>query len=45
MRNWDGTMDVDSAAATIAVYSRDKLKEMLLKAKLGDDWTRVQVVP
>jgi penicillin amidase len=38
MRNWDGTMDVDSAAATIAVYSRDKLKEMLLKAKLGDDW-------
>ena len=35
MRNWDGTMDVDSVAATIAVSSTDKLKEMLLKAKLG----------
>ena len=38
MRAWDGTMDTDSAAATIAVFSRDKLKELLLKAKLGDDW-------
>ena len=38
MRNWDGTMDVDSVAATIAVSSTDKLKEMLLKAKLGEDW-------
>jgi penicillin amidase len=42
MRNWDGTMDVDSAAATIAVYSRNKLEELLLKAKLGDDWTQYQ---
>ncbi len=39
MRNWDGSMDVDSPAATIAVYSGEKLKEMLLKAKLGDAWT------
>jgi|HubBroStandDraft_4_1064222.scaffolds.fasta_scaffold05740_2 penicillin amidase len=45
MRNWDGTMDVDSAAATIAVYSREKLKEMLLKAKLGDDWTMYRWFP
>ncbi len=45
MRNWDGTMSVDSAAATIAVYSRDKLKEMLLKAKLGDDWTLYRWFP
>ena len=39
MRNWDGTMDTDSAAATIAVFSREKLKELLLKPKLGEDWT------
>ena len=39
MRNWGGAMDVDSVAATIAVYSGDKLKEMLLKGKLGDEWT------
>ena len=39
MRNWNGAMDVDSVAATIAVYSTDKLKEMLLKSKLGADWT------
>ena len=38
MRNWDGTMGVDSAAATIAYYSREKLKEMLLRAKLGEQW-------
>ncbi len=38
MRAWDGTMDTDSSAATIAVFSRDKLEELLLKAKLGDDW-------
>jgi len=38
MRNWDGTMAVDSAAPTIAYYSRGKLNELLLKPKLGDDW-------
>ena len=39
MRNWDGSMDTDSAAATIAVFSREKLKELLLKPRLGDEWT------
>ena len=38
MRAWDGSMDTDSAAATIAVFSRDKLEELLLQPKLGDDW-------
>jgi penicillin amidase len=38
MRTWDGTMDTDSAAATIAVFSRDKLEELLLQPKLGDEW-------
>jgi len=38
MRNWDGTMDVDSPAATIAFFSRDKLQELLLQPRLGDDW-------
>ncbi|HUI84724.1 MAG TPA: penicillin acylase family protein [Candidatus Binatia bacterium] len=38
MRNWDGTMDTDSAAATVAVFSRDKLEELLLKARLGEEW-------
>ena len=45
MRNWDGAMDVDSAAATIAVYSSEKLKEMLLKAKLGEEWTDYKWFP
>jgi penicillin G amidase len=45
MRNWDGSMDVDSPAATIAVYSGEKLKEMLLKAKLGGAWTDYQWFP
>jgi penicillin G amidase len=38
MRNWDGTMDIDSPAATIAVFSRDKLKELLLQPRLGAEW-------
>jgi penicillin G amidase len=38
MRNWDGTMDVDSPAATIAVFSREKLKELLLQPRLGAEW-------
>ena len=28
----------DSAAATIAVFSREKLKELLLQPRLGDEW-------
>jgi penicillin amidase len=31
-------MATDSAAPTIAFYSRGKLNELLLKPKLGDDW-------
>ncbi len=42
MRNWDGSMDTDSAAATIAVFSRDKLKELLLRPKLGAEWKEYQ---
>ncbi len=38
MRNWDGTMATDSAAPTIAYYSRKKLQELLLKPKVGDEW-------
>jgi penicillin amidase len=38
MRNWDGAMDIDSPAATIAVFSRDKLKELLLQPRLGKEW-------
>jgi len=38
MRNWDGTMDIDSPAATIAVFSREKLKELLLQPRLGEEW-------
>jgi len=38
MRKWDGTMSTDSAAATIAVFSREKLKELLLQPRLGDEW-------
>ena len=38
MRNWDGTMTTDSAAPTVAYFSRKKLQELLLKPKLGDEW-------
>ncbi len=38
MRNWDGTMAPTSPPPTIAYYSRAELEELLLKAKLGDDW-------
>ena len=38
MRNWDGTMATDLPSPTIAYYSRAALEELLLKAKLGDDW-------
>jgi penicillin amidase len=38
MRNSDGAMDIDSPAATIAVFSRDKLKELLLQPRLGKEW-------
>jgi penicillin amidase len=38
MRSWDGNMAIDSAAPSIAYYSRGKLNELLLQPKLGDDW-------
>jgi penicillin amidase len=38
LRNWDGVMSTDSAAPTVAYFSRKKLEELLLKPKLGDDW-------
>jgi len=38
MRNWDGTMAIDSAAPTVAYSSRKKLQELLLQPKLGDEW-------
>ncbi len=37
MRNWDGTMTTDSAAPTVAYFSRKKLQELLLQPKLGDE--------
>ncbi len=38
MRNWDGSMTTDSAAPSVAYFSRKKLQELLLKPKLGDEW-------
>ena len=38
MRNWDGAMTTDSAAATIAFAARHSLQRMLLQSELGDDW-------
>jgi acyl-homoserine lactone acylase PvdQ len=38
MRNWDGTMTTDSAAPTVAYFSRKKLEELLLRPELGDEW-------
>ncbi|MGA2992718.1 MAG: penicillin acylase family protein [Candidatus Korobacteraceae bacterium] len=37
LRQWDGRMAADSAAAAIERHARSKLYETLLKAKLGDD--------
>src|SRR5581483_11756701 len=42
MRKWDGAMDKDSAAPTIAMFSRKKLEELLLRPKLGDQWRDYQ---
>src|SRR5271165_2476966 len=38
MRNWDGTMTTDSAAPTVAYFSRKKVEELLLRPKLGAEW-------
>ena len=39
MRGWDGRMEKDSAAASIANLSRRSLMKLLLMPKLGDDYT------
>ena len=39
MRNWDGSMASDSVAASVTFFARQKLAELLLKPKLGDEWT------
>src|SRR6185312_6479800 len=38
MRGWDGRMDKDSAAASIAYWSRRSLMKTLLLPKLGEDF-------
>ena len=38
MRDWDGAMDTDSVAPSIAYFSRAKLNQLLLQPKLGDEW-------
>jgi penicillin G amidase len=38
MRDWDGAMDTDSAAPSVAYFARGKLNELLLKPKLDDAW-------
>ena len=37
MRGWDGRMEKDSAAASLATWSRRDLTRLLLMPKLGDD--------
>ena len=37
MRGWDGRMEKDSAAASVASWSRRNLIKLLLTPKLGDD--------
>ncbi len=36
LRNWNGQMDANSAAPTLATKGRNELRRMLLAAKLGD---------
>lgn len=36
MRNWDGRLSTDSAAASIVARTREALRPMLLEPKLGD---------
>lgn len=38
LRQWDGRMSTDSAAARIETLSRKRLFETLLRSKLGDDY-------
>ena len=41
MRNWNGRVTKDSAAATVNVYARRKLTALLLNAKLGKDGAKL----
>jgi len=38
MRGWDGRMEKESAAATLAYWSRRNLMKLLLTPKMGDDF-------
>jgi penicillin G amidase len=38
MRGWDGRMEKDSAAASLATWSRRNLMKLLLMPKMGDDF-------
>ena len=40
MRNWDGRLTIDSAAASLVTATRYQLRQMLLEPKLGKDDAR-----
>jgi penicillin amidase len=42
MRGWNGDIEVDAVAPTIATQARRKLWRLLLEPKLGADWERYQ---
>jgi penicillin amidase len=42
MRNWDGKITADSAAATVAVASRQELTRLLLEPRVGALWQDYQ---
>ena len=42
MRDWDGRISTDSAAATIVARSRQQLQRLLLEPKIGEMWRDYQ---
>jgi penicillin G amidase len=42
MRTWNGRVELDSVAPTIAVKARRELWKMILEPKLGSDWEEYQ---
>jgi penicillin G amidase len=42
MRGWNGYVEIDAVAPTIATCARRKLWKLLLEPKLGGDWERYQ---
>jgi penicillin G amidase len=42
MRGWNGYVEVEAVAPTIATHTRRKLWRLLLEPKLGPDWERYQ---